>query len=201
MINNEAGTHSAIKYLIKQGYRKIGIINGCIDRTTGKGRFDGYLRALKEAQIPIDEELIKFGDFKEASGYSLAKELIQGENKPEVIFVANIDMTLGALASIKELGLKIPDDIGVCGFDDPKWATIMDPPLTTVSQPTYKLGSTAAEMLLSKIDNKKSKTDNKPRIITLDTNFIIRDSTKNINSSFNNTGNIIKNLISEFIFL
>lgn len=178
LVDNETGAYKAVKHLIDQGYRKIGIITGYLDRTTGRERLNGYLRALNEAGIPRDDTLIKVGNFKKRSGIELTKEILQMENRPEAIFVSNIDMTLGTLITIKEMGLKIPDDIGVVGFDDPEWAMILDPPITAISQPAYSLGSTSAEMLIKKIEVKESAIGNEPLIITLNTNLIVRNSAK-----------------------
>jgi DNA-binding LacI/PurR family transcriptional regulator len=179
LIDNENGAYNAVKHLIDQGYKKIAIINGYINRTTGRGRLNGYLKALSEAGIPKDDNLIKIGDFKKSSGIDLARELLKSTNRPEAIFVTNIDMTLGALITIKKMGLKIPDDIGVIGFDDPDWNIILDPPLTAVNQPVYNIGSTAAELLIKKIEGEEVSIKNKPLIITLNTNLIVRSSTKN----------------------
>ena len=176
LVDNENGAYNAVKHLTNQGYRKIAIINGYADRTTGRGRLNGYLKALREAGIQKDDTLIKIGNFKKRSGINLARELLESTNRPEALFVANLDMTLGALITIKKMGLQIPDDIGVVGFDDPEWAIILDPPITTVSQPVYSLGSTAAEMLIKGIEGKETSMNNKPLIITLNTNLIIRNS-------------------------
>ncbi|MBA7579595.1 HTH-type transcriptional repressor PurR [subsurface metagenome] len=174
--------------MINEGYRKIGIITGYLDRTTGRGRLNGYLRALNEAGIQRYDNLIKVGNFKKRSGIELTKEILQMENKPEAMFVSNLDMTLGAIITIKEMGLKIPDDIGIAVFDDSEWAMILDPPLTAVRQPVYSLGSTAAEMLIKKINGEQISLDNKPIIVTLNTELIIRSSTK--------TQTISKNIIN-----
>lgn len=178
LVDNKNGAYVAVKHLLEQGYRKIAIINGFVDRTTGRDRLEGYLKALKEANIPIDDDLIKIGNFKEISGINLSRELLESSNRPEAIFIANIDMTLGALLTIKEMGLKIPDDISILGFDDPDWNKILDPPLTAVSQPVYNIGSIAAEMLINKIEGKEESINKKPLIITLKTNLIIRSSTQ-----------------------
>jgi len=178
LVDNENGAYNAVKHLTNQGYRKIAIINGYADRTTGRGRLNGYLKALREAGIQKDDTLIKIGNFKKRSGINLARELLESTNRPEALFVANLDMTLGALITIKKMGLQIPDDIGIVGFDDPEWTLILDPPITTVSQPVYSLGSTAAEMLIKGIEGKETSMNNKPLIITLNTNIIIRNSTK-----------------------
>ena len=78
------------------------------------------------------------------------------------------------------MGLKIPDDIGIVSFDDSEWAMILDTPITAISQPAYSLGSTSAEMLIKKINGEQMGLDNKPIIITLNTELIIRNSTKKI---------------------
>lgn len=180
LVDNENGAYKAVKHLISQGYRKIATITGYLDRTTGRGRLNGYLRALNEAGIPRDDNLIKVGNFKKRSGIELTRELIESSNRPEAIFVSNIDMTLGTLITIKEMGIKIPDDIGIVGFDDSEWAMILDPPITVISQPVYSLGSTSAERLIKKINGEEMGLDNKPIIITLNTELIIRNSTKKI---------------------
>lgn len=177
LVDNFKGAYTATKYLTDQGYRKIAIITGFLDRTTGKKRLNGYLVALKEAGIKKDHKLIKIGDFKKESGISLTKDLISSLPIPEAIFVTNIDMTLGALIAIKEAGLKIPDDIGIVGFDDPDWSTVIDPPLTTINQPVYNLGATASEVLIKKIESSQVHNSKQPLIITLNTSLVIRCST------------------------
>ena len=174
LVDNEKGAYTAVKYLIDKGYKKIAIIDGFIDRTTGKERLKGYLRALNENNIPRNDDFIKIKDFKKRSGIVFTNELLENKNKPEAIFVANLDLTLGAILSIKSLGLKIPDDIAVIGFDDSDWAQILDPPLTTISQPVYDLGSTAAEMLIKNIENDNSKKEKS--IVTFNTKLIERGS-------------------------
>ncbi|MGZ8886888.1 MAG: LacI family DNA-binding transcriptional regulator [Nitrososphaeraceae archaeon] len=174
LVDNEKGAYTAVKYLIDKGYKKIAIIDGLIDTTTGKERLKGYLRALNENNIPRNDDFIKIKDFKKRSGIVFANELLENKNKPEAIFVANLDLTLGAILSIKSLGLKIPDDIAVIGFDDSDWAQILEPPLTTISQPVYDLGTTAAEMLIKNIENDNSKKEK--LIVTLNTKLIERDS-------------------------
>jgi len=180
LVDNENGAYRAVKYLIEQGYQKIGIINGYLDRTTGRERFNGYLRALREANISPDDNMIKIGNFKKDSGIKLTKELLENSNRPQAIFTTNLDMTLGAVITIKESGLRIPQEIGFLGFDDSDWASILNPPLTVVSQPTQAIASTAAELLIKKIENKKTSTSRESLIMTLHTKLVIRNSTQKI---------------------
>jgi len=178
LIDNEKGAYRAVKHLTEQGYKKIAIITGYLDRTTGKERLSGYLRALSEAGIPRDDSFIKTGNFKKRSGIELTKELLRSSKKPEALFVSNTEMTLGAMIAIKEMGLNAPEDIGIVGFDDFEWISLMETPLTAVSQPVYSLGLNAAEMLLKKINGEQLSIENKPIIITLNTELIIRESSK-----------------------
>ena len=182
LVDNANGAYQAVKHLIDQGYRKIGIVNGYLDRTTGAERLKGYLQVIEEANITRDDDLIKIGDFKKESGEKLTKELLKQHNRPEAIFTTNIDMSMGALIAIKEMGLTIPDDIGIVCFDDSDWALILEPSITVIRQPVYQLGSTAAELLIKEIEDKEKELDHKPTIVTLSTELIIRNSTKKLNA-------------------
>jgi len=88
---------------------------------------------------------------------------------------------MGALIAIKEMRLSIPDDIGIVCFDDSDWASILEPPITVIRQPVYQLGSTAAELLIKKIEDEEKNLDHKPTVLTLSTELIIRNSTKRLN--------------------
>jgi LacI family transcriptional regulator len=177
-VDNENGAFEAVDFLLGQGYKKIAIITGDLDTTTGKKRLDGYLNALSKSSIPKDDKLIKVGDFTNKSGNILIKELLGNVYRPEAVFVSNLDMTIGALIGIKEIGLTIPGDIGIIGFDDFELSQLLDPPITTVNQPTYKVGSTATELLIKKIEDSNLNIGDTPNIISLNTNLIIRDSTR-----------------------
>lgn len=182
LVDNEKGAYIAVKYLVDNGYKKIALINGFIDRTTGRERLNGYIRALKESNISVNNNFIKIGDFKKRSGILLSEELLKNQDKPEAIFAANLDLTLGTLLTVKKLGLKIPEDIAIIGFDDSDWAQILEPPLTVISQPVYDLGSTAAELLIKNIEeNDDSKREK--LIITLNTKLIKRNSVKKISET------------------
>ena len=178
LVDNTTGAYKAVKHLIDQGYRKIGIVDGYLDRTTGAERLKGYLQAIEEAGIAKDDSLIKIGNFKKESGKKLTKELLEQSNKPEAIFTTNIDMSMGALIAIKEMGLSIPDDIGIVCFDDSDWALILEPPITVIRQPVYQLGSMAVELLIKKIESKRKNFKKIPSITTLETELISRESTK-----------------------
>jgi DNA-binding LacI/PurR family transcriptional regulator len=178
LVDNYKGSYTATEYLLGRGYKNIAFIGGYIDRTTGRRRLDGYSKAIRGAGLKINNDLIKIGDFKKESGIKLTNELIKKGNRPDAIFAANIDMTLGCLIAIKNAGLSVPEDIAIIGFDDPDWSIIVEPSLTVISQPVYNLGLKATEILIKNINDKKSYSGNKPSIITLETNLIIRNSTR-----------------------
>ncbi len=171
-VDNVHGAHIAVKHLIDLGYHRIGMIGGAMHLTTGRERHQGYQSALETACIPVDEALVRFGDFKTESGYRLACELVTSPNPPRALFVANNLMTLGALRALREMGLRVPDDTAIVGFDDMPWSTELCPPLTAVSQPAYELGWEAVHLLLHRI----AVPDAPFRTVTLQTRLIVRES-------------------------
>lgn len=176
LVNNERGAKEATEYLIRLGHRRIGLITGPSQLTTGRERQLGYERAMMENGLKPDKALIKVGNFKQASGYEKAAELLGLKDPPSAIFVTNNLMTLGALNAIHEKGLNIPADISILGFDDLYWAPSLNPPLTAVAQPTYDLGRNAAELLFRRIANGTGT----PVEINLPPTLIIRDSCREI---------------------
>lgn len=177
LVDNHKGSFIATNYLISRGYKKIAFIGGYADRTTGEQRHKGYLDAHKKSGMKPDMDMVMIGDFKKESGMKLTNKLIEKSDRPEAIFVSNIDMALGCLTAIKEKGLSIPDDIAIIGFDDPDWSVIIEPPLTAISQPVYDLGLTAADLLIKNINSGNDYPNRKSSTIALDTKLIIRDST------------------------
>lgn len=153
LVDNEQGAYEAVRHLIRNGYRRIGMIMGPENTTTGRGRRDGCRRALREAGLPFDPQCERFGTFKEASGRELAAELLSLEEPIDALFVGNNLMTLGALEALHERGMWFPQDIAVVGFDEMPWAALSAISLTTVKQPVYEMGSTAALRLFQHLQN------------------------------------------------
>ncbi|HAJ95873.1 MAG TPA: LacI family transcriptional regulator [Actinobacteria bacterium] len=179
-VDNENGSYKAVKHLIEQGYKRIGIISGSMDITTGKERLDGYLKALREANLSENDDFIKIGDFKKESGVNLAKELLEGKNIPDAIFSTNLDITKGVLTVIRQMGLKVPEDIGLVGFDDSDLTQLFNPPITVISQPVYEIGSTAMEIMINEIKSDKN-VEKAPIKKFLKTKLVKRASTRKIN--------------------
>lgn len=148
---NEAGAYSAAHHLIDYGHRKIGMITGPPHLANSRERLRGFQLALKEARISVPATYIQAGNLDRASGLEAALRLLRLSSRPTAIFAANDLMAMGALLAVRELGLHCPDDVSIVGFDNLDVVELLMPPLTTVQQPTYKLGAAAAELLLQRI--------------------------------------------------
>jgi DNA-binding LacI/PurR family transcriptional regulator len=148
-VDATAGAELAVNHLIEHGHRYIGIItNAPLDYTSAQQRRDGYLQALEKANLPIDQALIKEGNYTPASGFEAMQVLLQATPRPTAVFVASDVVAMGAMLAIKEAGLQIPKDMAVVGFDDIPLAEYYDPPLTTIRLPAFGLGLAGGERLI-----------------------------------------------------
>lgn len=172
LVDNMKGAFDAVEFLIQSGYKRIAYIGGLPQIPTTIHRQNGYEDALKKYGIPIDSELIRFGDSKHESGKIITEELLNLQNRPTALFTGNNLITLGALETIHNRKLKIPQDIAIIGFDDMYWSISLNPPLTAVRQPGYEIGKRAAEILFQKV----KEPDRKPVKLILRTELIKRES-------------------------
>ena len=173
VVDNRLGAYEGVNHLIKHGYKRIGIIKGLCGISILEDRFLGYEQVLKENGITIEEDLIRYGEFDTEISQQATKELLELPEPPDSIFITSEAMILGAILAIKEKKLRIPEDIGIIAFDDPIWAPICTPPLTTIKQPSYTLGTIAAQKIFTQIQNDKQKRDAN---IVLRTELVIRKS-------------------------
>jgi LacI family transcriptional regulator len=169
-IDNINGSYNAVSHLIRSGRKRVGTITGPTNSTVGIDRKAGYIKALTERNVRVDETLIAEGDFTEMGGYYAMKQLFPA--KPDAIFAASDTMAIGAIRAVHETGLRIPNDIAFIGFDDFPIATLSDIKLTTIRQPVSQFGSKAVEVLMDIIEN----GINPPRHIILETELVIRES-------------------------
>jgi len=174
-VDNYNGAYNATKHLIDLGHRSIACITGPKNINTTIERLRGYKDALIDNHIECDETIIKSNDYAIEGGYEAAKDLIKNHNIT-AIFTHDDLMACGVYKAAKELSYKIPDDISVVGFDDITLVEFLDPPLTTIKQPTEDIGKVSVEILMDLIENNKIQG----KIISLDTELIVRESTKNI---------------------
>lgn len=140
--------------------------------TTGRERYLGYQMALAAAGLPHDLSLVKEGNFKAESGYCLTRELCMSSPPPDALFVSNNMMTLGALRALREMSVRVPQQIALVGFDDMPWSGDLYSPLTAVSQPTYELGAEAVNLLLRRLAAPTSPF----RTVVLQPRLIVRES-------------------------
>lgn len=172
-IDNRGAAKSMVNYLISLGHKRIGVISGLKDNPHAIDRLQGYKEALAEAGIPFEKELIAEGDFTMWSGLNAAFQFCNMKNRPTAIFSMNDEMAIGAMQTLKNQGIKIPEDMSVTGFDDIAYAKYSDPSLTTISQPAEEMGKMAMDMLLKVIEGEPLSQ----RECVLPTEFIIRKST------------------------
>ena len=130
-----AGGHTATEHLIQQGHTHIGFINGEPWMEAAQDRLRGYRRALATADLPFDAKLVRDGDWMSGSGFEHTLALMRLPRPPSAIFCANDLMALGALEAIKQLGLRVPQDVSVMGYDDQEISRHTHPPLTTLVMP------------------------------------------------------------------
>jgi LacI family transcriptional regulator, galactose operon repressor len=151
LIDNTGAAREAVTHLIGNGYRRIGLVTGPDRTTTARERLEGYRAALRDAGIAPDPELERRGAFTEERGQQLTNELLELSPTVEALLIGNNRLMKGALDAIFAHGLRIPDDIAVVGFDDVPWMPPGSVSLTTVMQPAYELGSTAALRLIQRL--------------------------------------------------
>jgi len=171
-VDNVEAARSATAYLIALGHRVIGCItNAPLQYTAARDRRDGYLEALGDAGLPIDDGLVVEANFHAASGRSAMAQLLERTDLTAV-FVASDVVAFGAIAAIREARLRVPNDISVVGFDDIPLAAYFDPPLTTVHLPAHDLGRAAGTALLDRINGRPVDART-----VLPTELVLRSST------------------------
>lgn len=148
---NVRGGCEATLHLLRLGHKRVAAITGPQNMIAGYDRFEGYRKALEERGIAFRSELVVEGDFSEASGYVAVQRLLPA--KPTAIFVASDTMAEGALRALRDAGLRVPQDVAVVGYDDMPHASRTTPPLTTIRQPTGRMGALAVHNLIDIIHN------------------------------------------------
>ncbi len=147
-IDNEEAAYRATRHLIDLGHRRIAYISGPPLHWHTTPRLAGYRRALEEAGLELQPELVLAGNYEESSGYHAMKELIRRGIPFSAVFASNDAMAYGARLALFESGLAVPEQVSLVGFDDLPWSSYLIPPLTTVRQPGYEMGLSAARGVL-----------------------------------------------------
>jgi LacI family transcriptional regulator len=133
---------------------------------------NGYIEALRLAQLPVPSTLIRYGGLNEEDGYSLLDTMLKQNDVPEAIFCINDPVAIGAYQRINEAGLRIPQDIALVGFSNNRITGLINPPMTTVDQPSFEMGKRAAELLIGAIEAKVAE----PSTVVLEGKLVIRAS-------------------------
>lgn len=170
--NNHEGALDAMKYLVGLGHRRIGHITGRLNLISARQRLQGYKDGLAACGIPFEEELVVEGDYTVGSAVTCAFRLLSLKRPPTAIFAANDMAALGVYQAAKQVGLQIPGDLSVVGFDDVREASVLNPPLTTVNQSVSKMAMIATEMVLSLVKGERLENTQ----VKILTNLVVRDS-------------------------
>ncbi|TAM66525.1 MAG: LacI family transcriptional regulator [Microbacteriaceae bacterium] len=170
---NWSGGLMATRHLVELGHRRIGIITGPTDMLCSRARLSGYRTALDEAGIPIDQSLIEIGEFHYENGVEAGTRMLSRPDRPTAIFTGNDLQAFGVYQAARSLGLGIPEDVSVVGYDDVPSASWVGPQLTTVHQPLKEMAEQAVHLVLALRNDPERSTVR----LDLATNLIVRSST------------------------
>jgi len=173
-VDNFSGGYLATKHLVDLNHRRIGMLAGEFhfsDRSFNRWR--GYKKCLKDHRILYEADLLVQTDYGLEAGKEGFKRLFSKENQPTAIFCSNDILAIGAIEGARQLGLKVPQDLSIIGFDDMQISSFISPTLSTITQPTYEMGRMGAEVLINRLDNKLPKPVHK----FLDIKLVAREST------------------------
>jgi LacI family transcriptional regulator len=161
-----------VEHLIRLGHRRIAMIKGLARDTSSAERYEGYKQALREAGIPLDEDLVSEGDWTVVCGYRATQRFLQLAEPPTALFSSNDIMAAGVVRAAHECGIKVPDDLAIVGFDDLDQTTMIFPELTTIRQPCVEMGASAVKMLIDQLE----KDNREQEHVILSTTLVIHES-------------------------
>ncbi|MCL6431792.1 MAG: LacI family transcriptional regulator [Anaerolineae bacterium] len=166
------GARELVEHLLARGHRRIAHLGGPVGVSTADDRERGYREALMAAGIGVEPGLVQRGDYKLESGRRLMRQLLGCSPLPTAVFAANNVLAVGALAALRERGLRVPEDMALVCFDDLPQASLIDPFLTVAAQPAYELGATAVRLLLERL----AHPGRPPETVVLPVQLLIRRS-------------------------
>lgn len=178
LLDNEKAGYDATKYLIDLGHQLIACITGPLDVSPSFLRVEGYRKALSENQIQVPEGYLVFGDYQFKGGQNAMMQLLEVNPRPTAVFVLNDMMAIGAISSARRMGMKVPEDISIIGFDDIELAIAVNPALTTMAQPIEEIAELATNLLIEKMQGNDEDWHNKEH--KLSAKLVIRESTQQL---------------------
>jgi LacI family transcriptional regulator len=179
-MDNRLGGRLATDHLLEQGYRRIGIITGPIDWWEAQEREKGWRETMGKAGLTNLEELIVNGDWNAASGEIGLHNLLVKSPDIDAVFACNDQMALGALQAARRLGIKVPQDLGIVGFDDIPEAAYFYPSLTTIRQNAIALGALAVDRMCSFITAREKDEEFETHVEWIQPRLIVRKSSKRV---------------------
>ena len=157
-LDNEAGGFMATEHLLEQGYKRIAILAGPKNLGISNSRMDGYLSALKKHKIKRDDDLIIHCDFNQDYAFFATQELLSMKKRPDAIFTISDRMAIGAMLAIKKKGLRMPEDIGLVGFNNELVASLVTPQISSVDMSAFELGKAAAKLFIETMHHHEDMT-------------------------------------------
>jgi LacI family transcriptional regulator len=170
--DNLAGAITATRHLLQLGHRRIGFLAGRPDLESARQREQGYRRALADAGIAVDPNLIRVGDYELEMSQEPARQLLTLDDRPTAVFAANDLSAMQTMHVARTLGLDVPGDVSVVGFDNIPESALIEPPLTTIDQSIQEMGRRAVELLIDVIEGETGRALQ----ITLPTRLVVRQS-------------------------
>jgi DNA-binding LacI/PurR family transcriptional regulator len=152
-IDNEEGGFLATEHLLEQGFKRIAILAGPLNLGISNSRLEGYLKALRKHKVKRDDKLIVYCDFNQDYAYYATRELLAQKKRPDAIFTISDRMAIGAMLAIKERGFKMPQDIGLVGFNNEPVVSLVTPGISSVDMPSFELGKAAAKLFIETMHN------------------------------------------------
>lgn len=176
VFDDYGGAFQAVTYLIKSGYRRIAHISGPRHLSISQARYQGYIDALTQNGMTVEDNLIIHSSLNEKAGYTGMEKLLNSKELPDAVFCISDPVAFGAYAAIKAKGLTIPNDIAVIGFSNDPLTMVISPKLTTVDQHADNIGEIAVNMLLNEIKAHEENREFSPMTRVIKSELIIRES-------------------------
>ncbi|GAB3873848.1 LacI family DNA-binding transcriptional regulator [Hymenobacter segetis] len=173
VLDNHDGAMQAVNHLFEQGCRRIAYLAGPPSFSISNQRKDGYLAALRQHGLPVNEDLIIHCEFDQAHAYRATEQLLASGQQPDAIFTVSDRLAIGALLALRHRGQRVPEDVALVGFNDEPVASLLTPTLSSVSQPAFEMGKVAAQLFLEQLN---SESILPPRTIVLKPVLVVRES-------------------------
>lgn len=175
VVDDYTGAFNAVSYLIQTGCRRIAFYGSNMRMQISQNRFNGYRDALLKNKMQPDDRLMRFCDTR-AMAEEITPELLAMDDRPDAFFAVNDDTAIGVLYTAKRMGLRVPEDVSICGFTNGERAVACEPMLTTVEQRGFQVGSDAVDILVDQIENDAPSDKVDKRVVR--TRLVVRGTTR-----------------------